>query len=141
MVERLRNAARYTQQRRPFAFLAGVILPDHVHVIWHLPEQDADYSNRWKILKTAFSRQIPGTALPDGSRDLWQPRFWEHAIRDEADYQRHLDYIHYNPVKHGWAAAPRDWPQSSFQRYVRRGWYPQDWGLTEPNHLRDMDCE
>lgn len=82
MVERFRDASRYTRQRRPFTFLVGVILPDHLHVLWQMPEGDADYSNRWKMLKTAFSRQIQGTGLPNGARRFWQPRFWEHAIRD-----------------------------------------------------------
>ena len=141
MVERFRDAARYTRQRRPFTFLAEVILPDHLHVLWQMPKGDADYSNRWKILKTAFSRRIQGAALPNGARTFWQPRFWEHAIRDETGDHRPLDDLHDNPVKHGLAATPGDWPHSSFRRYVRQGWYPADWGKTVPTQVQEMDCE
>ena len=105
------------------------------------PEGDADYSTRWQMLKTEFSRHLPGPRHKDGSRTLWQPRFWEHCLKDEEDLQRHLDYIHYNPVKHGLAATPREWPHSSFARFAARGWYPEQWGAAEPASIRHMDCE
>ena len=146
-IDALREAIRVVRNRHPFQIDAMVVMPDHLHAIFTLPPGDADYPTRWMLIKAGFSRQIPKTERINisrqskGERGIWQRRFWEHTLQDEADFRHHIDYIHYNPVKHGWAAAPRDWPHSSFQRYVRRGWYPQDWGLTEPNHLRDMDCE
>jgi len=104
-----------------------VVLSDHRHCVWTLPPEDDDFSNRWKAIKIRFVQAIPGTEHRSraraacGERGIWQRRFWEHAIRDQADYARHLDYIHYNPVKHGWVQAVRDWPHSTFHHWVRRG--------------------
>lgn len=129
----LRQAFRQTQTAHPFTIEAIVILPDHLHAIWTLPEGDDDFSLRWRQIKAAFSRAVAkGEVLSPSrkakaERGIWQRRFWEHAIRDDADYGAHVDYIHYNPVKHGHAERVADWPYSSFQRFVSRGVYPADW--------------
>ncbi|HKA71071.1 MAG TPA: transposase [Xanthobacteraceae bacterium] len=133
----LRRAFRITRGERPFTIDAVVILPDHLHIIMTLPEEDADFSGRWRRIKSLFSRYVVSRGLPvernrRGEYALWQSRFWEHAIRNEMDLDRHVDYIHYNPVKHGLISRVSHWPFSSFHRYVRQGWLPQDWaGLIE----------
>lgn len=110
-----------------------MVLPDHLHCLWTLPEGDTDFSGRWRAIKTAFSKQIPQGEFRSASRrgkserGIWQRRFWEHAIRDERDYAAHMDYIHFNPVKHGIVAEVADWPHSSFHRAVRLGLYPTAW--------------
>lgn len=141
VVGQLRKAARYVQGRRPFELLAAVILPDHLHWLWTLPPDDADYSVRIQMLKTAFSRAMPAPVRGSGYKTVWQPRFWEHCIRDEADFHRHLDYLHYNPVKHGLVNSPAAWPYGSFARYAAKGWYAEHWGMTEPPSIHQMDCE
>ncbi len=129
----LRGAFRAVRRRYPFTIEAIVILPDHLHCIWTLPPGDADFSTRWRLIKSAFARRIAaGERLSErrqrtGERGIWQRRFWEHTIRDEADLTRHVNYIHHNPVKHGHAGKVADWPYSSFHRYVERGVYPPDW--------------
>ena len=120
----LREGFRAELRARPFTIEAIVILPDHLHSIWTLPEGDADFSTRWRRIKGRVTRQLGEPA--DGS-GLWQPRFWEHAIRDEADLRAHLDYVHFNPVRHGLVASPALWPHSSFHRHVRLGTYPAAW--------------
>ncbi len=115
-----------------------VVLPEHLHCIWTLPPGDADYKARWALIKAGFSRTLPGGEYRSDSRrkrgecGLWQRRYWEHVIRDERDFERHVDYIHWNPVKHGWVTRVRDWPYSSFHRYVRGGILPPDWGWSDP---------
>lgn len=132
-VAALREAFRSVRAKRPFQIDAVVILPDHLHCIWTLPRGDADFSTRWRLLKSHFSRGITHAErlsprrLQKGERGIWQRRFWEHVIRDEQDFARHADYIHYNPVRHGWVERVIDWPHSSFHRYVRLGIYPPDW--------------
>ena len=132
-ITQLREATRAVQQAHPFEIVAAVVLPDHLHAIWQLPEGDADYSTRWSLIKAAFSRQLPKQERVSVSRQerrergIWQRRFWEHRIRDEDDLRRHVEYIHYNPVKHGHAASPIEWPHSSLHRYIRQGVYPSDW--------------
>jgi len=132
-VEYLRAAFRYTQERHPFTIEATVVLPDHLHAIWTLPDKDADFSLRWRLVKSAFSRALPAgeettqSRSGKGERGIWQRRFWEHTLRDERDFERHADYIHFNPVKHGHVTRVRDWPYSSFHRMVRDGIYPEDW--------------
>jgi putative transposase len=121
---------RYVQARRPFQTVAMVVLPDHLHCIWTL-RNDADYSVRWQMVKTHFSRGLDAQRRADGGKDIWQPRFWEHWVRDHDDLRRHLDYVHYNPVKHGLAHSAGEWPFSSFRRFVERGWYEADWGRAE----------
>lgn len=129
----LREAIREVKRRHPFHIDAMVILPDHLHALWTLPEGDADYPTRWMLIKAGFSRRIPPgewrnkSRIAKGERGIWQRRYWEHWIRDERDYARHVDYIHYNPVKHGYVQRVADWPYSTFHRYVERGMYPSDW--------------
>ena len=134
-IDALREAIASVQNERPFDVLAGVLLPDHMHCVWRLPSNDPDYPARWSMIKRRVS-QSARSALPrhqaamNARREpgLWQRRYWEHQIRDEADLERHIDYIHWNPVKHGLVANVRDWPHSTFHRYVREGGYPGDWG-------------
>jgi putative transposase len=115
----LRAAFRETRLRHPFTTDAMVVLPDHLHAIWTLPEGDADFADRWRLIKSTFSRNLPlGEAvsqsrLRKGERGIWQRRFWEHTLRDESDFSSHVDYIHINPVKHGLVTRVRDWPYSS----------------------------
>jgi putative transposase len=137
-IERLRSAFRRTIERHPFRLEAIVILPDHLHTMWMLPEADADFSRRWMVLKRMFSTGLadPASVSPSlakkREKGIWQRRFWDHAIRDEEDRQLHLDYIHYNPVKHGYCSAPLEWPYSSFRRFVKRGQYEAEWGRKAP---------
>lgn len=133
-VERLRRIYGMVQQRYPFETVAICVLPDHIHAIWSLPEGDADYPLRWSLIKSGFTRGLTGEARRSSSkiakreRGVWQRRYWEHAIRNDADLERHVDYIHFNPVKHGCVARVCDWPHSSFHRYVSEGLLPFDWG-------------
>jgi putative transposase len=133
-IEHLRRVYRAVQGRLPFETNAICILPEHIHVIWTLPSNDADFSSRWRQIKSGFSRMLPAAELRSGSQvqrresGIWQRRFWEHAIRDDADFERHVDYIHFNPVKHGYVARVCDWPYSSFHGYVKNGLLPADWG-------------
>jgi len=125
----LRDVMRREMAARPFAIDAMVVLPDHLHAIWILPEDDADFSVRWRRIKSEFSR---GLATAGGrARPVWQPRFWEHVIRNDQDHAAHRDYIHINPVKHGLVSAAADWPHSSFHRFVRQAVYPPDWGTLD----------
>jgi putative transposase len=132
-IDLLREAFRDARHEQPFHIDAIVILPEHLHTIWTLPEDDYDYPGRWRAIKSAFTRALvkSGVAVTrkaNGEYDLWQPRYWEHTIADEEDLWRHIDYIHNNPVKHGWVTAVADWPHSSFHRYVEQGILPPDWG-------------
>ena len=136
----LRTAVARVQRKQPFKIIAAVILPDHIHFIWQLPPDDSNYSQRISRLKVLFTRAYkaknPSNLEISISRhrhresDIWQRRFWEHLIRNEADLQQHLDYIHYNPVKHGLVSCPHLWEYSSFSRWVDRGRYTLDWGCT-----------
>jgi putative transposase len=141
----LRRAWARVARAKPFDTVAVCLLPDHLHCIWALPQGDADFPGRWRAIKGHFTRELrragQGRAAASPSRHrkreaaVWQRRFWEHWIRDEEDLRRHIDYVHFNPVKHGYVAAAADWPWSSFHRYVRDGWYPSDWGSVEPSDL------
>jgi putative transposase len=132
-IELLRSAFRYARERHTFTIDAIVVLPDHLHTIWSLPEGDSDFALRWRLIKSAFSRELPPgehiseSRIAKGERGIWQRRYWEHTLRDERDLERHIDYIHFNPVKHGHVSQVRDWPYSSFHRMVRLGICPQDW--------------
>jgi len=136
-IDGLRTAFRYVKERHPFEIDAVVILPDHLHCIWTLPEKDTDYSKRWNLLKGQFSRsldkgeQISMSRINRRERGIWQRRFWEHMLRNDDDFNRHLDYIHWNPVKHGYVSSVIDWPHSSFHRYVKKGWYSENWGCQD----------
>ncbi len=135
-VNLLRQAFRYTMQRHPMKINAFVLLPDHLHSIWTLPENDADYSMRWGLIKSYFSRHcqnryedvISKSRQSKQERAFWQRRFWEHTIRDDKDFTKHVEYIHYNPVKHGLVKSPKDWKYSSFHNYVQAGLYNILWG-------------
>jgi putative transposase len=132
-IESLRAAMKETRSAYPFTTDAVVILPEHLHIIMTLPEGDTDYPNRWRLIKRRFTKAVTnaGTSVRrhrNGEAALWQRRFWEHTIRDDRDFERHVDYIHINPVKHGLVSRVRDWPYSSFHDYVRRGLLPEDWG-------------
>jgi len=140
-VEKLRHAFRKVKKTRPFEIDAIVVLPDHLHCIWRLPDNDNDFSGRWREIKKATSRLIDPHSDTRNERKVWQRRFWEHTIRDENDWRRHMDYIHYNPVKHKYAARPGDWPWSSFLRCVARGWYPATWGYVAPEEIAGFDFE
>jgi len=134
----LRAAILTVQKSFPFEMPAVVLLPDHLHAIWTLPRGDHDYPTRWRRLKGVFTKNYlaAGGSEADRSasrrsrvvRGVWQRRYWEHTLSDEADFERHFDYIHYNPVKHRLAARPRDWPFSSFHRWMAHGVYDADWG-------------
>jgi putative transposase len=139
-VQLLRRAFQYVRERRPFEIVAAVILPDHLHCLWRLPDGDADFSTRWQMIKTDVSRHMSATTK-DGAKAIWQPRFWEHLIRDEEDLRRHLDYIHFNPVKHGLVADPGAWEPSSFRRFAKAGWYAPGWGACEPENLSGVEIE
>jgi putative transposase len=132
-IELLRRSYQTVQQRRPFETIAICILPDHIHALWKLPDDDADFSTRWNLIKSGFSRGLEGqprSASQNTRREkgIWQRRYWEHAIRDDADLERHVDYIHFNPVKHRYVTRVADWPHSSCHRYVERGLLAADWG-------------
>ena len=134
-VEVLRQAFRKVKATRPFEIDAMVIMPEHLHCIWRLPEGDADYSSRWREIKKAASRQISAASNQRNERTAWQRRFWEHVIRDEKDWRRHMDYIHFNPVKHGLANSPGQWAWSSFSRAVSKGWYDATWVQASPQQF------
>ena len=137
----LRTVLRQCRQRWPMETNAFVLLPDHLHAIWTLPPDDSDFSRRWAWIKKEFCKRwletggVEGTPSEGerrgGRRGVWQPKFWEHLICDDGDFERHADYLHYNPVKHGLVRSPRDWPYSSFHRWVRLGHYPREWGAVE----------
>ena len=130
----MRVAIETVQSRRPFVIAALVLLPDHLHAIFKLPSEDEDFSTRISVMKVLFSKRI--VAVDESlstsrtlrrERDIWQRRFYEHIIRDERDLQNHIDYVHINPVKHGYVERVQDWPHSSFHRYVREGKLPINW--------------
>jgi putative transposase len=147
----LGTVVREVQKEMPFKTVAIVLLPDHLHAIWTLPPDDADFSTRWKEIKSRFTerwlaqggKEMPVTPSQKhrGNRGIWQRRFIEHLIRDENDLERHCDYIHYNPVKHGYVLQPADWPYCSFHRFVALGQYEADWGRSAPASLFGLDYE
>ena len=132
-IDSLRQIFRKVKSEHPFEIDAMVVLPEHLHCIWTLPPGDTDYQTRWALIKAGFSRAIPGgerrstSRIKRVERSIWQRRYWEHLIRDDQDFERHVDYIHWNPVKHGWVRRVGDWSHSSFHVYVRRGLYPVNW--------------
>ena len=137
-LEVLRTIIAEVQKDYPFILDAWAFLPDHLHCLWTLPPEETDYSKRWGIIKARFTKVISPeagrSALLTGSKirqresTIWQRRFWEHQIRDERDLQVHLDYVHFNPVKHGLVHSPGQWPYSSFKDFVGRNLYPDNWG-------------
>lgn len=135
----------------PFQTVATVLLWDHLHVIWTLPRGDSDYSTRWKQIKAGFTQRwleggghelpVSASRKSRGERGIWQRRFWEHRSLEEDDLEVRFDYVHYNPVKHGYVKRPCDWPWSSFGRYVDLGHYVKNWGASEPRHLVGLEYE
>ena len=132
-IDHLRDAVRTVQRAYPFEIHGWVVLPDHLHCVIHLPAADGDFTTRWRLIKARFSRSLPNDEWRSlvrrnrGERGIWQRRFWEHLIRDQADYVAHMDYVHINPVKHGVVQLVGDWPYSTFHRLVHQGVYPSDW--------------
>jgi len=131
-VDLLRESFRHVRQQYPFLVLAIVVLPDHLHTLWTLPAQDSDFAGRWRFLKGLFTRRIKsrGVAMQVNQRGehfLWQRRYWEHLIGSERDLAHHIDYIHANPVRHGYVTSAVDWPYSSFHTFVRAGRLPSNW--------------
>ena len=131
----LREAFRAVRGLRPFRIDSIVVLPDHLHTIWTLPPGDDDFPGRWRAIKSAFTRSVIKSGLAvarnqKGEYALWQRRYWEHTIADDMDFQHHVDYIHFNPVKHGLVKRVVDWPHSSFHRYVQQGILVPEWAGT-----------
>jgi putative transposase len=132
-IDLLRRAVSDVKRELPFELVAMVVLPEHLHCVWTLPAGDADYPLRWKKIKALFSRALPkgerrsASRIAKGERGIWQRRYWEHTLRNADDLQQHVDYVHFNPVKHGHVRCVKDWPYSTFHRYVRQGWYAEDW--------------
>jgi putative transposase len=135
-IDHLRETVRKVKQTHPFDIVAWVVLPDHMHAIWRLPEGDADCATRWALIKAGFSRGIPKEEKIHASkqskreRGIWQRRYWEHVIRDDRDYEAHVNYCYINPVKHGWVERVCDWPFSTFHRDVEAGIYTANWAGT-----------
>lgn len=135
--EALRAAIVKVRESHPFAIEAWVLLPDHLHCIWTLPEADADFSTRWRLIKREVTLAIGANYFREDFQTerrkqkqqgtIWQHRFWEHLIRDESDFAAHMDYVHFNPVKHGLTKAVNEWPWSSFHRLVKQGIYSSSW--------------
>lgn len=129
VIEEIRNETTFNVNEH-------VILPDHLHSIWLLPDNDSDFSTRWSRIKRLFTKRwlaqtgreepISASRAKHRERGVWQRRFWEHTIRDEDDMIRHVDYIHFNPVKHGLVECPHAWPHSNFERWVQVGHYAND---------------
>lgn len=137
VIDAMRNAILNVKNKYPFKIEAWVVMPDHMHCIWALPPGDCDYSKRWGLFKKEVSQKCHPELIdlkPSSSqtkrRELpfWQRRFWEHLIRDDKDYEKHMGYTHYNPVKHGVVKRVQDWPYSTFHKLVEQGVYPRDWG-------------
>lgn len=143
-VDLLRRCVALERSRRPFSVVAWVVLPDHMHWLWRLPSGDTDFATRWRRIRTDFSLAIERhelrspTRVRRGERGIWQRRYWEHLVRDEEDLRRHVDYIHFNPLKHGHAGRAADWPHSSFHAWVERGICPPDWAAEVSSSRRAM---
>lgn len=137
-LQTFKKSIKQVQQQYPFEIIAWVQLPDHIHCIWRMPTNDANYSMRWSQIKCLTTQACTQYHLPiddlsrskvkRNERGIWQRRFYEHQIKDEVDFIRHMDYLHFNPVKHGLVGKVSEWPYSSFHRYVKQGLYMEDWG-------------
>ena len=133
-IGQVRDAVRSVRLRHPFHIHGWVVLPDHLHCVIELPPDDADFAVRWRLIKMEFSKAMPKverlsrTRKTRGERGIWQRRYWEHLIRDENDFQAHMDYVHFNPAKHGLVSRVADWPYSTFHKLVELRVYPHDWG-------------
>lgn len=143
-IDELGKAFRDIRAKAYFTTEAIIVLPDHLHTIWTLPEDNSDYSLRWRLIKTRFTQALINKKIPliknkRGDSNLWQKRFWEHRIRDEEDFQKHVDYIHYNPVKHGYSLMAKDWPYSSIHRFINLGIIPTDWSMEQQSTLEEWE--
>ena len=140
-IDLLREVVRDVRVNHPFIIHGWVVLPDHLHCVIELPQDEDDFAIRWKLIKSNFSRRIEKTEWRSavrerrGERGIWQRRFWEHLIRDERDFQAHMDYVHINPVKHGLVLRVQDWPYSTFHSLVKDGAYSVDWGGGDVSEL------
>ena len=139
----LKEAFQSVKKQHPFKIKAYVILPEHIHMIWELPDGDFNYSIRWKKIKTFFSKFLVDSGFKfsktkHGEYRLWQRRFWEHTIKDMADFENHVNYIHYNPIKHGLVRSLQDWPYSSFHFFVQQGKLEKNWGRSEFKSVVDI---
>ena len=141
----LREIVASVQSRHPFRIHGWVVLPEHMHCVLEFPEGDANFATRWQLIKMGFSKGLPKiewlsqVRANRGERGIWQRRFWEHLIRDDADFQAHMDYVHFNPVKHGIVNRVADCPYSTFHRLVKNGTYPPDWGVGWESALTYVD--
>jgi len=136
-VDALRRILRDVRDQLPFTIDAMVVLPDHWHSVWTLPPGDAEYTRRIRLIKARFTRHLVRNGVKitkdqRGEYQLWQKRFWEHTIRDDRDFESHVNYVHFNPVKHGHVARPGEWPHSTFHLYVARGLLPAHWSVASP---------
>ena len=137
-VVRLRQAVRQTQADWPFAIVAMVVLPDHLHAIWQMPENDTDYATRWRLVKARFSAGLAAadhrspSKVSKGEKGIWQRRYWEHHIRSDTDFTAHVQYCWHNPVKHGLVSRAVDWPYSSIHRDIKRGMVAPEWSGDVP---------
>jgi len=144
-VDVLREVVRSVRKRHPFRIHGWVVLPDHLHCVIELPAKDADFATRWRLIKMGFSKALPRTErlskvrAARGERGIWQRRYWEHMIRDEADFRAHMDYVHINPLKHGLVKRVADWPYSTFHRLVAEGVYPRDWARGDEDGVGYVD--
>ena len=143
-IQVLREVVRHVRHNHPFAIHGWVVLPDHLHCVIELPPGDMDFAVRWRLIKVGFSKRLPkderrsAVRRARGERGIWQRRFWEHLIRDDGDYAAHMDYVHFNPVKHGHAKRVSDWPYSTFHGLVAASVYPVDWAGNAG--AEELDC-
>ena len=145
-----RKSVKHVRKNHPFEMSAYCICPDHIHMIWTLPENDGDFPTRWRLIKSYFSKnwkqahQKASTSSRDNKNEqmVWHRRYWEHYIRDEDDLNKHIDYIFYNPVKHGYVDTPSKWKYSNFLDYVEKGFYSIDWGMKiDTEYFQDIGSE
>ncbi|MFT5663035.1 MAG: putative transposase [Gammaproteobacteria bacterium] len=133
-IDLLRNVVRQVKHKYPFHIDGWVVLPEHMHFMFTLPQGDDDYATKIRPIKTLFSKNLPKTERRStvrqkrGERGIWQRRFWEHSIRDESDYKAHMDYLHNNPVKHSHVEQVKDWSYSTFHHLIKCQVYPENWG-------------
>ena len=144
-IDILRSVVKKVKSTHPFIIHAWVVLPEHMHCVIELPSDDADFATRWRLIKSGFSKAMPknerrsNVRIKRGERGIWQRRYWEHLIKNDADYQAHMDYVHINPLKHGLVSQVKDWPYSTFHRWVTHGLYPADWAGRDERGLTYND--
>lgn len=138
-IQYLREAFQHIRKKYPFKIDAIVVLPDHLHCIWTLPPNDADYATRWRLIKHFVTCKINKDRV--NKIRVWQKRYWEHCLLNERDWQKHMDYIHYNPVKHKYVTSVMEWPYSSFFKAVEKGLYAKSWGGNLSNEIIQMELE